>query len=422
MSGDDLARNALPVSLDNDEFFGAAVDALVTSLGPKVEVLGFGEALHGGEEILLLRNRLIRRLAGAHGFTAVALESDLVRGRLVDAYVAGGPGAYEDVAESGFSHGFGRVEANRELVEWMRSWNAGKPLAGRLRFYGFDVPFGAVGYGSPRGALRAAAEGFSSVAGPAGRGHWARIEPLLGEDAAWEDPAVFTDPEKGVGLTPMAAALRAAVEDLIADLQRRRPGWGEDREVYAEALRMALAARGVLASHAGQAQGAGHAELLGIRDLAMADALELIAERERGRGKVLAFAHNGHLQRGRLSMPGLGAWWPAGSHLAGRMGSRYAAIGTGVVASEANGIAPAEEGTLEAALGATPGPGRWVPTRRGEGWSAEELTALPARSRSAKNPSFVPLSAQSLSDFDWLAVVDSTGYSRGARPLPGEIG
>ena len=41
------------------------------------------------------------------------------------------------------------------------------------------------------------------------------------------------------------------------------------------------------------------AELLGIRDAMMADNLAYIVSRERGRGNVLAFAHNSHLQRGK---------------------------------------------------------------------------------------------------------------------------
>ncbi len=412
MPSDPLRRDALPFDPVSDESVSAAADAVIADLGPGVEVLGFGEALHGGEEILRLRNRLIRRLAGRHGFSAVVLESDLVRGRLVDDFVAGrGPASFGDVAETGFGHGFGRMEANRELAEWMRGWNDESPAV-PLRFYGFDIPAGAAGYAAPRGSLRVATDRLAAVDEPAARSHWGRIEPLLGEDAAWESVTVFTDPTKGVGGTPQAAALRAAVEDLIADLHRRRPGRGEGaaRAAHLEAMQFAVAARWLLASHAAQARGAANAELLGIRGGLMADALETIAELERGRGRVFVFAHNGHLQRGRLSMPGLGAWWPAGSHLAGRLGPRHAAIGTGVVESAANGIAPAEAGTLEGRLAETPGPARLVSTRGLE-------VPTPARSRSARNPSYLPLSSQSLTDFDWLAVLDEVTYTRGGRQL-----
>jgi hypothetical protein len=151
----------------------------------------------------------------------------------------------------------------------------------------------------------------------------------------------------------------------------------------------------------------------------MADTLMHIVDRERARGgRVLAFAHNGHLQRGRTEWPVLGAWWPAGAHVNEMLGRRYAVIGSGVGVSEATGSAQAESGALEARLLAIPGPVRLVPTHRGEGIAAAEVAGLVARSRSARNPSHGPLSAQSLTDFDWLAVLDSTGYSRGARALP----
>ena len=99
---------------------------MIAALGDAVELLGFGEALHGGEDILILRNRLFQRLVEAHGYSAIAIESSFPRARVVNEYVAGrGPASYEAVQETGFSHGFGRLDANRELVEWMRRY---KPI------------------------------------------------------------------------------------------------------------------------------------------------------------------------------------------------------------------------------------------------------------------------------------------------------
>lgn len=47
--------------------------------------------------------------------------------------------------------------------------------------------------------------------------------------------------------------------------------------------------------------------------------------------------------------------------------------------------------------------------------STAAIVALPLRSRGITNPSYVAaLSAQSLTEFDWLAVLGETGYSRGA--------
>ena len=145
-----IAREAIPFSVDSPETFNAAVDRVIASLGDSVELLGFGEALHGGEDILILRNRLFQRLVEAHGYSAIAVESSFPRARVVNEYVAGrGPASYEAVQDTGFSHGFGRLDANRELVEWMRRYNADPSHRVKLQFYGFDSPTEMTGTDSP---------------------------------------------------------------------------------------------------------------------------------------------------------------------------------------------------------------------------------------------------------------------------------
>ena len=103
---------AIPFSVDSPETLNAAVDKMIASFGDSVELLGFGEALHGGEDILILRNWLFERLVAAHGYSAIAIESSFPLAHVVNEYVAGrGPASYEAVQDSGFSHGFGRLDA-----------------------------------------------------------------------------------------------------------------------------------------------------------------------------------------------------------------------------------------------------------------------------------------------------------------------
>ncbi len=91
-----IAREAIPFSLNSPATFNAAVDQVIALLGNAVELLGFGEALHGGEDILILRNQLFQRLVEAHGYSAIAIESSFPKGRVVNEYVAGrGPEPYE---------------------------------------------------------------------------------------------------------------------------------------------------------------------------------------------------------------------------------------------------------------------------------------------------------------------------------------
>jgi len=57
-----IAHEAIPFSLDSRPDFNAAVDKVIDPLDDSVALLGFGEALHGGEELLVLRNQLFQRL------------------------------------------------------------------------------------------------------------------------------------------------------------------------------------------------------------------------------------------------------------------------------------------------------------------------------------------------------------------------
>ena len=423
-----IRQEAIPFSVDSSETFNVAVDRVVASLGDSMELLGFGEALHGGEDILMLRNRLFQRLVEEHGYSAIAIESSFPRAHVVNEYVAGrGPASYDALQDTGFSHGFGQLDANRELVEWMRAFNANPTHRVKLQLYGFDSPTEMMFSDSPRQVLHFVLDYLASIDSASGKEHRQRIDPLLGQDANWENPDAALDPTKSVGLSQAATALRIETEDLIAEMGVRRPELvaKSDGNRYLEALQYASEARQLLNYHAALARNSDKpgdriVRGLGIRDAIMADNLSYIVSHERGRGSVLAFAHNSHLQRGKSQWQ-LGTniltWWPAGSQLNEMFGSRYAVIGTAVGVSDENGIGQPETGTLEARLTASPGPGRFIPTHLGLGLPASEIASLPTRSGSIKNPTYFPLTPQSFTDFDWLAVLDRTTYSCGGPPL-----
>jgi erythromycin esterase len=91
-------------------------------------------------------------------------------------------------------------------------------------------------------------------------------------------------------------------------------------------------------------------------------------------------------------------------------------IGSGLGASADNGISQPEAGTLEVRLTATSGSTRFIPTHMGNAFP--DAASLPTRSGSTKNFSYFPLTPRSLSEFDWLVVLNSTAYWRGWPPLP----
>ncbi|HSD57609.1 MAG TPA: hypothetical protein VLB04_05455 [Methanotrichaceae archaeon] len=69
------------------------------------------------------------------------------------------------------------------------------------------------------------------------------------------------------------------------------------------------------------------------------------------------------------------------------------------------GIGQPEAGTLEALLTAGPGLARFIPTHLGLRLPTPAIAALPIRSGSIKNSTYFPLTHQSFTDFDRLAVL-----------------
>lgn len=420
-----ILHETIPFSVNSPENLIASIDKVMASHDNSVELLAFGEALHGGEDILIIRNRLFQHLVEKHGYSAIAIESSFPKARLINEYIVGrGPASYKEIQDTGFSHGFGRLEANRELVEWMREYNADPSHRVKIRFYGFDGPIEMMYADSPRHLLHFVLDYLTSINSASYRHHHERIDQLLGNDSEWENPAAAMDTTKSVGLSSSATALRIETEDLISELSEQRPELvaKSDKSRYLEAVQYATMARQLLNYHAISARASDDrlVRLLSIRDAMMADSLAYIVSREHGRGKVLAFAHNSHLQRGKAHMqlgPYSLTWWPAGAHLNEMFGARYVAIGSAVGVSDSNYIVHPETSTLEALITSLPGPARFIPTYKGQGLPASEIAALPIRSGSIKNTTYFPLTPQSITDFDWLAVLDSTVYSRGGPQL-----
>src|SRR4029077_18367857 len=148
--------------------------------------------------LLLLRNHFFQRLVEAHGYTAIAIESSYPRGRSVNEFVLGsGADAYDQIAQLGFSHGFGNLAGSRQLVEWMRAYNADPSHRIALQFYGFDSPTEMSGAESPGQLLSFALTYLRKIDPLSAEQHRSRIDPLL--DQPWETPGATFDPGRSVG-------------------------------------------------------------------------------------------------------------------------------------------------------------------------------------------------------------------------------
>ncbi|GAA1515823.1 erythromycin esterase family protein [Kribbella lupini] len=291
------------------------------------ELLAVGEPAHPSRDASFgpVRNEIFEELVGL-GFRSVALETDRVAALAVDDFVRGGIGSLDAVMSDGFSHGFGAVEANRQLVGWMREYNQDRPDAERLSFYGFDAPTESTSAPSPRSYLEHALDYL---------GEELDLVELLGDDERWSRQEAILDSGTSIGATAEAVRLRAVADDLLTRLYIRAPELiaATSRAAWYRARVHANAALGLLRYHQQAAQQTDETTrvsgLLAVRDAIMAQNLLEIRTLEDLRGRTLVCAQNAHLQRNRstLQMGGMTlTWHSAGAILDSLIGDRYAVV------------------------------------------------------------------------------------------------
>ncbi|WP_431951922.1 erythromycin esterase family protein [Nocardia lijiangensis] len=316
--------------LDDPASLGRALDELLAARTEPPTLLALGEPTHGIEAFTLLRNEILGHLA-ERGFRSIVLETDVFAASVVDDYVAGETAQIDKVLTTGFSHGFGAVPGNRELVEWLRAHNAGRAPQNRVRFYGFDAPVEYSGAPSPRRALSSANDYLPAALRPESIRD---LDALLGEDADWTNQAAMFDPAASIGDSDRARALRIVADDLASALRRAAPGLRPaDPTGYAHALAHARTAQGLLRYHAAMAGPAPDriATLLSLRAEMMAENLLAIVAQEQRRGPSLVFAHNALLQRTESPVQ-VGEddknWATAGALVGLTLGERYVFLAT----------------------------------------------------------------------------------------------
>ncbi|MFK0058319.1 erythromycin esterase family protein [Streptomyces werraensis] len=363
--------------------FARPVEAsAVTELLPaRPHVLALGEPTHGEDSLLDLRNALFRELVEEQGYRTIALESDCLRALTVDAYVTSGEGSLDDVTEHGFSHGWGGSRANRELVRWMRDFNANRPADDHVRFAGMDGPLEITGAESPRQALTALHEHLAAHVDAELLPCTAdRLDDLLGADAPWTNEAAMTDPSQSIGRTPRARELRLLADDMVTLLETQAPHLAavsppDDRD---RAHLYGRTAVGLLRYHSWMADTSPSrmGRLLATRDEMMAGNLLALA----ARGPVLVHAHNSHLQRDKSAMRMLGhpkvEWWSAGALVSTRLGDQYAHLATALGTMRHHGVDAPPPDTVEGILHTSPEPHYVIDAARLDA-AARHLSAVP---------------------------------------------
>ncbi|GAB3806228.1 hypothetical protein GCM10028819_41160 [Spirosoma humi] len=110
------------------------------SVFSQVQLVGMGEATHGTHEFFQMKARLFRYLVEQHGFRTLAFEASFGSCVLVNRYIHGQSTSFRNATDAVKSMGYWTWSTTevRDLIEWMRQYNTGKPADEQLSFYGFD--------------------------------------------------------------------------------------------------------------------------------------------------------------------------------------------------------------------------------------------------------------------------------------------
>ncbi|MET8572579.1 erythromycin esterase family protein [Streptomyces sp. NPDC004783] len=382
--------------------------AVLGLLPARPRLLALGEPAHTEDTLLEVRNDLFLQLA-EEGYRTIAVESDCLRGLLVDDYVTSGTGTLDEVVENGFSHGWGACAGNRELVRRMRAHNETRPASEHVRFAGFDGPLEITGAESPRRALTALHDHLAARVDPALLPCTAEtLDHLLGADERWTDPAAMTDPARSVGRSAEAARLRLLADDLVALLDTQTPHLltAASRDEWERARLYGRTATGLLRYHhwTADTSPARMTRLVAARDRMMAHNLLALAER----GPVFVHAHNSHLQRAKSTMrmwEGPVEWWSAGALVGARLGREYAFVATALGTLGHRGVDTPAPDTVEGLLYALPEDRRLVDPVR--------LAAALGDRRPVPRESpwfgYAPLDPEQLAGLDGLVFVKDAG-------------
>ncbi len=324
-------------------------DALLTLVGDARFVL-LGEATHGTHEFYRERARITQRLIQEKGFSAIAIEGDWPDAYRVNQYVRGlGSDAGAEQALSGFTRfprWMWRNTDVRDLVQWLRQYNAAlPPAAPRVGFYGLDV------YSLP-GSVEAVAQHLERVAPP--------VAQRAGE--RYRCFARFRDEPEAYGLatlTSQDASCESAASEQLQELQQlyQQELQPARRAEFFSALQNARVVKNAEAYYRIMYQGG--ASSWNLRDQHMADTLEALASHldTLGHpGKVVVWAHNSHTGDARTTTMGESGEWTLGQLMRQRRNDQSVLVGfTTYTGTAMAASAWGEEGKVQRVRPSLPG-------------------------------------------------------------------
>ena len=296
-----LKGEAIPISTAEVGTPDQDLAPLVAALGD-ARVIGVGETTHGTLEFTRIKHRLLERLVATHGVTDFAMEANFGAAERVDEYLQTGRGTPEEAVRNLFL--VWQTEEVRDLVAWMRRYNADPKHRKKIRFRGYDV----------QGAERSIA---------AVRAYLRRVDPPA--ESLLQPLAPLDVHTNNHGMVELTEAEKSETGAAAARLVEH---FGAQENAYVK--RSSAAAYALAAQHARVVQQAqtlfaakDFREEFIARDRAMGDNVVWLAEHADPDARVMVWAHNGHVQLDSADLPGPNM----GQRIRQRLGAGYVSVG-----------------------------------------------------------------------------------------------
>lgn len=242
-----------------------------------VRVVGLGEATHGTSEFFRMKHRMLEFLVKEMGFTSIYFEAPMTRCRYINNYVLKGIG---DLDTAAAIHGFScwRVEDVKNMIGWMRQYNASVTEEKKVKFFGFDLQMNDMGW-----------KGLKDFYGKVNPQKLIELDSLGIQTLRAVRSAVLSWPrlsdEQKTLLKTLQGQCQLIKEDIV--FNQGLYEYLSDKKFYDENLMNIKLIIQELETRLDLNRG--------VRDKYMADNILYLLNQERPGAKVALWAHNGHL-------------------------------------------------------------------------------------------------------------------------------
>ena len=278
---------AVPLAIPRHDADYADLSCIGDAIGD-ARVVAFGENAHYLHEWNRFRARLLKYLVREHGFSVFILESGLVEGRRIHDYVNGEDVPWEEVVGA-VTNGWGVWAELQELIVWMREYNAEPGNRHRLRFYGTD---GSGNWAHARIAFDAVLAFLRKVDGEMADG----VERELGDAMRCAEFACRGAVDRAAWDRLIAGSAR-----IVSRIEQRRVAGrdGVSRDEWDWGGASARVLRDLMLNFAQTETDfrVGFRTFWNVRDVAMAEQVQWILDREGPGTRAVIGAHNTHLQQ-----------------------------------------------------------------------------------------------------------------------------